>query len=107
MTRSTTIRQYTHYCPHCDTVTMSDGGCRCGKNALAPIAELYGQLNAGPVHSVLRDLHKHDNGEFPFTHSFDDPAIERAFDCATIHLDLLQGDYFRRQYEIADARGLL
>ena len=104
MTGSTTIR---HYCPHCSTVTLPDGGCHCGENDLAPVTELHGYLNAGPVHSVLRDLHKHDNGEYPFTYSFTDPAIERAHVCANIHLDLLQGDYFRRQYEIADAKGLL
>lgn len=102
------------YCPHCQALATKEffesaynTTCHCGKGDWAPIAELRGMLNAGPVHALQRDLARHDNGECPFVYTFDDPAVKRAYDCSVLHLHLLQGAYFRRQWEIADAKGLL
>ena len=67
----------------------------------------HGYLNAGPIHAHLRELEKHDNGAVPFAYSFDDPAVERAYNCAQMHLDLMQGEWFDRQYLEAYRKGLL
>lgn len=64
-----------------------------------------GYLNAGPVHHHMRNLERHDNDSCPFAYTFDDPAVERAYDVAQFYLNELQGEWFARQYEEAWRRG--
>lgn len=102
------MQLFKYYCPHCeelaDTIEVI---CTCGQHDWAPVQEYYGVLNSGPAHRVMHDLEKHHMSANPIVFMFDDPAIQRAYDCAALHISLLQGEYFARQYAIADDRGEL